>query len=405
MNIAYLVNQYPKTSHSFIRREIVALESLGLTIHRYTLRRTAEAMADEADGRELSKTAAVIARPYLPRVIDALRTIVCHPLRFAKALAFAIRCGLKSDRSTAVHVAYLLEAAVLATWLRRDGITHLHAHFGTNSATVGMLVNRLSGIPWSFTAHGPEEFRSPFDITLADKIASANFVVAISSFGRSQLWRWTEHGERNKIHIVRCGLDAVFLEGRRVPVPKAPRLVCVGRLCEQKGQLLLVEAAQILKKEGIPFEIVFAGDGPLRGAIETAITAAGLDDCMSITGWLSGQRVREEIEKARALVLPSFAEGLPVVIMEAMALERPVVSTIVAGIPELVKPGETGWLVPAGDVPALAQALTEVLSQEPATLTAMGKRGRQRVLDAHNAVTEAAKLKGMFEGGTQGELN
>lgn len=397
MNIAYLINQYPKTSHSFIRREIAALESLGLTIFRYSLRQTAEELVDEADQKELSKTDAVISKPYTSRALNVLRVVVRYPLGSFRAFILAVRFGSRSDRSIAVHVAYLIEAAVIVEWCRRDRIEHLHVHFGTNSATVGMLVNRLTGIPWSFTAHGPEEYARPFGIALAEKIACANFVVAISSFGRSQLWRWTEHRQWNKIHIVRCGLDAVFLDGRRAPIPKAARLVCVGRLTEQKGQLLLVEAAQILKKEGIHFEIIFAGDGPLRGAIEAAITSAGLNDCMSITGWLSSKDVRGEIERTRALVLPSFAEGLPVVIMEAMALERPVVSTIVAGIPELVTPGETGWLVVAGDAVALAQALREVLFLSPSALGVMGKRGRRRVLIEHDARIEAAKLKRLFE--------
>jgi glycosyltransferase involved in cell wall biosynthesis len=398
MNIAYLVNQYPKTSHSFIRREIAAMESLGLTIHRYTLRRTTEALADEADARELSETEAVIARPFFSRFLAGFRIMVCHPLRFAKALAFAIHCGLKADRSVAVHVAYLLEAAVVAAWCRRDKAQHLHAHFGTNSAMVGMLVNRLIDIPWSFTAHGPEEFDRPLGIGLAEKIKSAKFAVAISSFGRSQLWRWSDHAQWKKVHIVHCGLDATFVDGAAIPIPQRPRLVCVGRLCEQKGQLLLVDAARILKGQGVSFEIVFAGDGPMRGDIEAAISKAGLDDCISIAGWISGQRVREEIEKARALVLPSFAEGLPVVIMEAMALGRPVVSTAIAGIPELVMPGVTGWLVPAGDVAALAQAISEVLSLAPEALADMGKRARNRVLEQHDAKTEAAKLKLLFEG-------
>jgi glycosyltransferase involved in cell wall biosynthesis len=269
MNIAYLVNQYPKTSHSFIRREIAALESLGLTIQRYTLRRTTEALADEDDARELLKTEAVIARPFASRFIDVLRTKVRHPLRFAKALIFAIHCGLTSDRSVAVHVAYLLEAAVVAAWCRRDRIDHIHVHFGTNSAMVGMLVNKLIGIPWSFTVHGPDEFDRPIGIGLAEKIKRANFVVAISSFGRSQLWRWSDHAQWKKIHVVHCGLDAAFMEGTVMPIPARRRLVCVGRLCEQKGQLLLVEAARILKSMEISFEIVFAGDGPMRDDLES----------------------------------------------------------------------------------------------------------------------------------------
>jgi colanic acid/amylovoran biosynthesis glycosyltransferase len=395
MNIAYLVNQYPKTSHSFIRREILALESLGLTIQRYTLRRTTDALVDEADARELLKTATVIARPFARRLIDALRTIFCHPVRFAMALIFAIRCGLKSDRSVALHVAYLIEGAIVVGWCRRDRIDHLHVHFGTNSAMVGLLVNRLSGIPWSFTTHGPGELigNSP-----QEKISSANFVVAISSFGQSQLWRWSNQALKKKIHIVHCGLDATFVEGAVKPIPHEPRIVCVARLSEEKGHVLLVEAAQILKRKDIPFQIVFAGDGPLRQKIEAAIAKVGLEDCISITGWISGQRVREEIENAKALVLPSFSEGLPVVIMEAMALGRPVVATAISGIPELVRAGETGWLVPAGDVAALAHALSEVLSIGPTALEAMGGKARTRVLERHDARTEAAKLKLLFEG-------
>ncbi len=398
MHIAYLVNQYPKTSHSFVRREIAALESLGMTITRYTLRRTTELLADEADRNELSKTAVVIAKPFFRKVIDASGIAVSHPLRFLKVFFSAIHSGSRSDRSIVVHVAYFLEAAVLAAWCRRDRIDHIHVHFGTNSATIGMLVNKLIGIPWSFTAHGPEEFDRPIGIGLAKKIRNANFVIAISSFGRSQLWRWAPYAQWHKMHVVRCGLDAMFLGGVRIPIPQHPRLVCVGRLCEQKGQLLLVEAAKILKDKGIAFEIVFAGDGPMRMDIETAIKTSGLNDCISITGWVSGQRVRNEIEQARALVLPSFAEGLPVVIMEAMALERPIVSTLVAGIPELVVSGKTGWLVPAGDVGALAQAIGEVLLLSPRALAAMGKLARQQVVEYHDASVEAAKLKRLFEG-------
>lgn len=398
MKIAYLVNQYPGMTHSFIRREIVALEFLGVDVARYTLRKSVYGLADEADLREFTKTAAVIERPVLSRVLSILGIVASHPLRFAKTLGFAFQFGYKSDRSIAVHVAYLFEAAVVAAWCKRDRIEHLHVHFGTNSATVGMFASWLARIPWSFTAHGPEEFDRPRGIGLAEKIESAKFVVAISSFGRSQLWRWVKHSEWKKINVVRCGLDILFLDGDRVPLPTKPRLVCVGRLFEQKGQLLLVEAAQMLRRKGIEFEIVFAGDGPLRAEIELMIAEANLGDCISITGWISGRRVREEIEKARALIIPSFAEGLPVVIMEAMALERPVVSTMVAGIPELVSHGETGWLVPAGDVTALIDAVAQVLSSTPEKLAAMGKRGRERAVKDHDALKEAAKLKQLFEG-------
>ena len=398
MRIAYLVNQYPKTSHSFIRREIAALEELGLTVSRYTLRRTSEAMPDSADRSELEKTEAVIVRPYLRRAMSALETIARNPSQFVRMLLLAVTFARSSDRTVVVHLIYLLEAAVVANWCRRDNIDHLHVHFGTNSATVGMFINGLIGIPWSFTVHGPEEFDRPLGLVLSEKIARARFVIAVSSFGRAQLWRWINHEEWKKVNIIRCGLDAMYLTGAILPNRASTRLVCVGRLSEQKGQLLLVEAAKVLKAKNISFEIVLAGDGPMRTELERTINAAGLQNSVWITGWISNQQVRREIENARALVLPSFAEGLPVAIMEAMALERPVLSTLVAGIPELVVHDENGWLVPAGDVTALANTLIDVLKQSQATLAMMGANARQKVLAQHNAIVEATKLKLLFEG-------
>jgi glycosyltransferase involved in cell wall biosynthesis len=181
-----------------------------------------------------------------------------------------------------------------------------------------------------------------------------------------------------------------------VPIPAAPRLVCVGRLCEQKGQLLLVEAVARLAARGVAVELVLAGDGEMRADVEQAVARHRLQQAVRITGWIGGDGVREEILAARALVLPSFAEGLPVVIMEALALRRPVISTYVAGIPELVRDGVEGWLVPAGDVEALAQAMGRLLSAPVDVLARCGEAGRERVLARHSVRAEAAKLQGLF---------
>jgi glycosyltransferase involved in cell wall biosynthesis len=200
----------------------------------------------------------------------------------------------------------------------------------------------------------------------------------------------------HKVDVVHCGLDKAFHDVPAVPVPAGPRLVCVGRLCEQKGQLLLVRAAALVKARGIPFEVILAGDGEMRAQIEQEVTRLGLSAHVHITGWVSSARVRDELLAARALVLPSFAEGLPVVIMEAMALRRPVLSTYVAGIPELVLNGETGWMFPAGDVEALANAMAACLTAPRGELDAMGEAGRERVLARHDVDTEAAKLAALF---------
>jgi glycosyltransferase involved in cell wall biosynthesis len=259
-----------------------------------------------------------------------------------------------------------------------------------------MLTSELLNVPFSFTVHGPEEFDRPRAIGLAEKIRRARFVVAVSSFGRSQLFRWVSHEHWQKIKVVHCGLDADFLDAGAVPVPEAPQLVCVGRICEQKGQLLLIEAVRILAERGIACRLVLAGDGDMRAEAESRISAAGLTGRVSISGWVAADRVRHEILAARALVLPSFAEGLPVVIMEAMALGRPVISTYVAGIPELVMDRETGWLIPAGDVHALATAMEKCLASPPDVLDNFGNTGRELVHARHDATREARKLAEHF---------
>ncbi|MEO8598700.1 MAG: glycosyltransferase family 4 protein, partial [bacterium] len=250
--------------------------------------------------------------------------------------------------------------------------------------------------PYSFTVHGPEEFDKPEFLGIKEKVSRCAFVVAISSYGRSQLFRWINYVDWPKVQVVHCGLEPVFHSVPAVPIPAVPRVVCVGRLCEQKGQLLLVNAVSQLLRKGIEIELVLAGDGEMRAELESLIAQRRMQGRVRITGWISSDQVRAEILAARALVLPSFAEGLPVVIMEAMALRRPVLTTYVAGIPELVRPGESGWLFPAGDVDALAAVLEEFLATPVAVLDAMGEAGYQRVLERHSVDIEAAKLAQLF---------
>jgi glycosyltransferase involved in cell wall biosynthesis len=319
-----------------------------------------------------------------------------RPVRLARAVGLAWRMSRGAERPFPVHLAYLAEACRIVPWLEAGDVAHLHAHFGTNPAEVAMQVAALGALPWSFTVHGPEEFDKAPLIGLAEKIRRATFVAAVSSFGRSQLYRQVEREHWPKINVIHCGVDADFRDGLAAPIADARRLVCVGRLCEQKGQILLIEAARRLAEEGVEFELVLAGDGELRGVIEALIAAYGLGARVRITGWISGLQVRDEIVAARAMVLPSFAEGLPVAIMEAMALRRPVISTYVAGIPELVRDGETGWLVPAGDVEALAGAMRACLETTPEELMRLAETGRKRVADRHDVDVEARKLARLF---------
>jgi colanic acid/amylovoran biosynthesis glycosyltransferase len=397
--IAYFVNQYPKVSHSFIRREILALERQGFEVQRIALRGWEGELADAEDEEERTRTRYVLREGSPALVWAVLRTLLAAPGRLFSALALAFRMGRRAERPLRYHLAYLAEACRMLPWLRAFGATHLHAHFGTNSAEVAMLAHELGGPRYSFTVHGPEEFDKPQFLGIGEKVKRSAFVVAVSSYARSQLYRWVEHAQWPKVKVVRCGLEPAFHDVRPTPPPVAPRLVCVGRLCEQKGQLLLVAAAARLAAKGVRFELILVGDGELRSEIEALIAEHGLANQIHITGWISSAQVRQEILAARGLVLPSFAEGLPVVLMEAMALRRPVLTTYVAGIPELVRPGENGWLCPSGDVEALMVALEDLLSRSVEDLRVMGEKARRRALELHSVDTEAAKLAGLFRHG------
>jgi colanic acid/amylovoran biosynthesis glycosyltransferase len=395
-SIAYFINQYPKVSHSFIRREIMALERQGFRVQRLAVRGWDSEVVDPEDIAERQRTQYVLQAGVLPLVWASLRQLATAPARFMSALALAISMSRHADRPLVLHLVYLAEACRIVPWLKAANSLHVHAHFGTNSTEVVMLAHALGGPSYSFTVHGPEEFDKPQFIGLNQKICRAAFVVAISSYGRSQLFRWVAHTQWTKVQIVHCGLEPAFHRAVVSSPPDVPRLVCVGRLCEQKGQLLLLEAVALLAKRGTHVELVLAGDGEMRPEIEAQINHHQLQQRVRITGWISSDEVRAELVAARALVLPSFAEGLPVVIMEAMALRRPVITTMVAGIPELVIHGESGWLVPAGAVDALAQAMADCLNTQSTRLAAMGEAAHSRVLARHDVNIEAAKLAGHF---------
>jgi len=374
-----------------------ALERAGLEVTRLALRGWDADLADEEDILERSRTRFVLRDGAIPLVIAFLLAAIVRPASFWKSLRLTWRMARRADRPLSIHLIYMAEACRILPWLETARIHHLHAHFGTNSAEVAMLVHALGGPPWSFTVHGPEEFDKPEFIGLAEKIRQCTFVVAISSYGRSQLYRLVHHSLWPKVQVIHCGLEQKYFDAAINPLPTAPRLVCVGRLCEQKGQLLLLEASRRLATKGTTFELVLAGDGEMRAEIEQFIASHKLESFIRITGWISGQHVRDEIGAARALVLPSFAEGLPVVIMEAMALKRPVISTFIAGIPELVESGEHGWLLPAGDVDELVRVIQTCLDAPVQDLTVIGQAAHARVFARHHIDIEASRLAELFK--------
>ena len=392
MNISYLINQYPKVSHSFIRREILALERQGFHVQRIAQRGWRDTLVDAQDMSEREKTQYIVRLGIARMMLAAIAVAFAKPAVFFKTLVLAFRLRKGSDTSLIYHLVYFLEACQMQAWLKAHQSQHIHAHFGTNSSEIAMFASQLSGIPYSFTVHGPEEFDKPIALGLNQKIKLAKFVAAISSYGRSQLFRWANYEDWPKVKEVHCGLEPDFYQHAPNVELQQNQMVCVGRLCEQKGQLLLIEAMKALKDKGRSFHLVLAGDGEMRAEVESLIQQYNLESNVTITGWISSDQVRDYILSSQMLVLPSFAEGLPVVIMESMSLKRPVISTFVAGIPELVKSGENGWLCAAGDVAGLVNVIETALSTPNNVLKEMSESAYKSVVARHDINTEASKL-------------
>jgi glycosyltransferase involved in cell wall biosynthesis len=362
---------------------------------RLSIRPPSSRLVDPGDLRERDRTVYVTSQPLAVAVATAT-TLVRSPLRFARALALTLRMSRASERGLLRHLAYLAEACFVLSRLRRNELEHLHVHFGHNAAAVARLARHLGGPRYSVTVHGPDEFDAPIGLSLGAKVEESAFTVAISHYASAQLRRWTPTAAWDRIAVVHCTVGEEF-EGVTVPpLAHSNTLLCVGRLSAQKGHALLVDAFARLVCGGLDARLVLAGDGELREAIEARVREAGIPDRVTITGWVAGERVRELLRDSRALVLPSFAEGLPVVIMEAFAMGRPVISTFVGAVPELVLPGVNGWLVPAGDEDALLDAMRDALECAPPHLDALGRAGRERVLERHRTSTEVRKLEALF---------
>ena len=398
LTLGYMTSLYARASDFFIRGEVAQLRAFGHTVHTFSVRKSdpAEGVSEDVR-REQAATVCLVEAGAFRLAASWLRRAWRSPKTMVEAVRVAWRLSTPGIKGRLWPWAYLLEAAYLADELEAKGVRHLHNHIAENSASVAMLASVLSGVPFSMTVHGPNEFDAPRSFAYGEKIKRAAFTAAISEYGRSQLFRWSDYEDWPRVKVVRSGIGRTFLGREPTPVPDVRRLVCIGRLAEQKGQLLLVEAAGRLLDEGLDdFEIVLIGDGPLRAPIEALIARLGLEGRVKIAGWMGGERVRDEIENSRGLVLPSFAEGLPMVIMESLALGRPVIATYVGGVPELVEPGSNGWLVPAGSVDPLVVAMRELLTAPVSELALMGRAGAARVAAQHDSAREVAKLVSLF---------
>ncbi|WP_283638325.1 glycosyltransferase [Marinovum algicola] len=394
--LLYLTGEYPRATDTFIQREVAALRAQGITVMTASIRRTGpEHLVGEEQIAEAAQTFHVLEAAKHPlRLAAAKLRLLRHPGRFFRAFALAWRTAPGGLRNWLWQMFYFAEAIMLADHMQRHGVRHLHNHIAKASCTVAMLASELSGIPYSFTLHGPDIFFAPDHWRLDEKIARARFVACISEFCRAQAMIFSDRALWDKLHIVHCGIDPA----RYDPAPRQgpPHLTFVGRLAAVKGVPVLLEALSFLKGELPRLRVTLIGDGPERARLEQDAADLGLRDVVDFAGYRSQSEVARALKVTDALVLPSFAEGVPVVLMEAMAAGRPVITTGVAGVSELVEHGKSGFLVPPGDAQRLAQAIRAVLA-DPDRRIEMGRTGRTRVVEDFDIGKEAAWLGRLFE--------
>ncbi|MBY6004054.1 glycosyltransferase [Salipiger bermudensis] len=397
--LAYLTGEYPRASDTFIQREVAALRALGHEVLTCSIRTTgAEHLVGPEQRDEHASTFKVIAAARNPlRLLKAHLRFALRPARYLGALRLAWQTAPKGFKGRLYNLIYFLEAAVLADRLKREGVEHLHNHIAKASCTVAMLASELSDIPYSFTIHGPDIFFEPQHWRIDEKTARARFVACISEYCRSQLMCFADAAHWDKLHIVHCGIDPVRYD---TAPHKGQTLLFVGRMAGVKGVPILLDAVASLKARLPQLRLALIGDGPERAALEARARALG--ETVTFLGYRSQSEVAEALAQSDVFVLPSFAEGVPVVLMEAMAAGVPVVATQIAGIPELVTQWENGVLVPPGDATALAEAIAQLLASADQRRV-MGSVGRATVEAEFNIHIEAARLSHLFSAYAEGE--
>ena len=385
MRIAYLVSQYPSVTHTFVLREIRTLKDQGWDVRTFSIlsnavRTNTRTAVEEEEARNT---------PCI-RDLSAISILGCHlaalltrPHAYLWGLWQAIRLGRARGVETLKSLRHFIDAVVAGRWMMQAGCTHFHTHF---SSAVALLIVKIFSIEYSVTIHGPDEFTDPSGFNLAHKVNSARLVVTISSFGFSQTLRFSDPRDWPKIAVSRLGVDPSFFDPRPEPATSPKEILCVARLAPVKAQRILLQAAGVLAHEGREFKLRFVGDGPDRRDLERMTQDLGLTEHVVFDGWLNEEAVRQRYRSASIFSLASFAEGLPVVLMEAMAMEIPCVAPAIMGIPELIRDGENGLLVPPADHVALARALARLLDDSQLRKE-LGAAARHSVLSDYDLAT------------------
>jgi glycosyltransferase involved in cell wall biosynthesis len=397
MKLAYLTSQYPATSHTFIRREIAALRDRGVELATYSIRAPAAAeLTAEEDRREAASTYTVLRRGLNEFAAAHASALLRRPIRYLRTLRLALGHRPPGVRALLLALAHFGESILLARQLRRDDITHLHNHFANSAATVGMLASRHIGIGWSFTMHGISETDYPAGLMLPDKIRAAWFVACVSWFGRAQAMRVVPPSHWPKLSVVRCGLELDRLPQRLRAEGGDLRIICVGRLSPEKGHAGLLKAFAELRRIHPHVRLILVGDGPDREELDGLADELGLRDSVSFLGRLAEQATLKEVAASDVLVLPSFMEGLPVVLMEAMAIGLPVIASRVAGIPELIVDEQNGLLFTPANWAELLRCLDR-LTTSAHLREQLGQQGRQTVANEFDIRQSAAQLQDIFD--------
>ena len=397
-HVAYLTSQYPTLSHTFILREVAAVRDTGIRVSTCSVRGGNGASALGYEERaERDATFYILSEARnLPSLIGALLRALGRPRRFLAAVALAWGTHRPGLRGVVWQAFYLVEAAILARHLQRIGADHLHCHFADSPCTVAMLTSELTGIPFSFTLHGPSDLVQPQSWHLKDKIRRARFVSCISHFARSQCMLHSEPRDWAKLRVVHCGVRPGLYGNRNASRPKSGTdLAFVGRLAPVKGLRVLIEALDAARARRPDLRLTIVGDGPDRAALEALSRPQG--EAIRFTGPLSQTEVADVLAATDVLVLPSFAEGVPVVLMEAMATGLPVIATRVAGVAELVDDGVSGLLVAPGDPEALRDAILDI-AQDAGRRDMMGEAGRRAVEAGFDIEVEGRRIAALFLG-------
>ena len=398
LRLAYLVGNYPAVSCTFICREITQLQTLGIEILPVSVNKALPSAHgfSEAERREEARTFFITQRAPWRILGDHFSCFLRRPRAFVAGLLQALKLGAQNPTRTALHLAYFAEAVILGEWMQKRQLKHVHVHFANASSTVALLTARMYGLHYSISVHGPDEFYGARAYNLREKMENALFVCCIGNFCRSQLMLATPSSHWSKFEIARLGVDPDSFLPVRSRRDGQIRLLCVGRLVAAKAQQILLRAVAIMKQQGFVFSLDIAGDGPDRVELESQARLLEITDYVTFHGSLDQGRVHELLARTDIFVLPSFAEGIPVALMEAMSMEIPCVSTTIAGIPELIDSNVSGILVPPSDPELLAAAIGRLIN-DPEFRARIGAAARQKIVSTYNLKPNVVRLAGIFQ--------